>query len=174
MIPKIVRRVGAFVWLVWNNLSGDQSNSGLTASQHSALIGKAPDPEVLWSVPVVTGREGFGRGPFLVDREAGRGTRNRESAPASSLSAELAANLLHRTAFRCPAGRIGHERGLLGEKLAIYDTAGTFLAHFCVPRGQGSSARTRRRCPRFSGASLDRGLQSLAGVSGPTVGSRCR
>jgi len=140
IIPKIVRRVRAFCWLVWNNVAGDRPTDlpfGLTAPQHAALLGKALDPEILWSVPVVTGRgKGLAEvrswviGKLVAVR--GTGSRTRLFFVGKTWRRTFCTELPSDVPLV-----IRHERGLLGEKLAIYDTAGTFLAHFRVPRSQG-------------------------------------
>jgi hypothetical protein len=136
LLPKIFRRVHACGWLIWRNVSR-HSGDGLSPAQHSALIAQVSDPQVLWSVPVVTGR---GRGlsdirSWLVGRLVavkGPSSRSRMFFIGKSWGRTFCTEL--------PSDRplvIRHEPGLLGEKLAIYDAAGTFLAQFRIPRREG-------------------------------------
>ncbi len=136
LLPKIFRRVHACGWLLWKNFSRD-SGDGLSPAQHSALIAQLADPQVLWSVPVVTGR---GRGlasvrSWLVGRLVavqGPSSRSRMFFIGKSWGRTFCTEL--------PSDRplvLRHEPGWLGEKLTLCDPAGTFSAEFCVPGREG-------------------------------------
>jgi Domain of unknown function (DUF4126) len=140
VVPRIFRRIHGFYWLVSRNVAVDRSGNlphGLAPHLHAALLGKAPDPEILWSVPVVTGR---GKGlPEIRSWQVGRlvavrgqGSRSRLFFVGKTWRQTLCAELPAQGPLE-----IRHEKGLLGEKLAIYDTAGTFLVNFRVPRNHG-------------------------------------
>lgn len=141
MLPKLFRRIGGFVWLVRQSLSGDAARalpSGLTAEQHSALLARVADPDILWSVPVLTGRnKGL---PEMRSWLAGRLVAVRGHGSRSRLFF-TGRGWRHTFCIELPSEGsllIRHEPSLLGEKLSIYDSAGTFFALFRVPRGEGA------------------------------------
>jgi len=141
MLPKIIRRIGGFVWLVRYSLGGDAARDlpfGMSGEQHSALLAKASDPDVLWSGPVLTGRNkglsevrSWMAGRLVAVR--GPGSRSRLFFVGRSWGRTLCVELPSEGSLL-----IRHEPGLLGEKLSIYDNAGTFFALFRVPRAVGA------------------------------------
>jgi hypothetical protein len=140
-LPKLWRRIRGFYWLLFHNVLGDRKAAdaphGLGPEAHAALFGAAPGAEVLWSAPVLCGRT---RGlPGLRSWLRGRLVAVRGTGARSRLF--FVGNLWRRVVcVEIPGNgplEIRHERGLLGQKLAVYDTAGKFLAMFRVPVRQG-------------------------------------
>ncbi len=141
ILPKLIRRIQGFYWLIFHNILGDRQASGaansLTPEQHAALLAVAPESELLWNVPVLTGKtRGLnGMRPWL------RGRLVAVPGPGSRSRLFFLANKWRKVACVEIPGEgpleVRHEKGLLGQKIAIYSTSGTFLAMFRVPLRQG-------------------------------------
>jgi len=142
-LPKLFRRIRGFYWLLFHNVLGDRKAAdaphGLGPEAHAALFAAAPGADVLWTTPVLCGRtrglpglRSWLRGRLVGVRGTGVGSRSRLYFVGNQWRRVVCVEIPGDGPLE-----IRHERGLLGQKLAVYDTSGKFLAMFRIPVRQG-------------------------------------
>lgn len=136
-LPRILRRLRGFYWLLLHNALGDRPADGsgpaLSDSEMEALNRSAAEPRVLHALPVVTSRVKPlpGLSPWMV----GRLVLIEGRQPRLVLLAKC------WRGYRCAEFpsvplRFARQVGLLGEKLCIYEPGGKFQVVLRLPRGK--------------------------------------